>query len=324
MRPNGHLFGAPIPIAGMAGDQQAATFGQACVTPGLVKNTYGTGSFLMNTGDKPAASRARLLATIAWQLGGAATYALEGSTFVTGAAVQWLRDALRLIRDAAETEALARWSPTTAGCIWSPPSWDWERPTGDPEARGILMGITRGTGRAHLARAVLEAACYQTRNVVLAMQDDAGTPLSELRVDGGMTRNDFFLQLQADLLGIPVVRPTLTETTALGAAYLSRSHRRCVRVGRGNTARRPSGQRYEPALPSEERDARYAGWRCAFARARLRPDPAKDGAPRMRTGAVPILALCIAMGAAVSADPAYLAPVAPAGGRGRSSPWARA
>jgi glycerol kinase len=144
-------------------------------------------------------------------------------------------------------------------------------PYWDPEARGILTGITRGTGRAHFARAVLEAACYQTRDVVLAMQADAGTPISELRVDGGMTRNDFFLQLQADLLGIPVVRPTLTETTALGAAYLASLTVGVFESGEGIAARRHSGQRFEPALPSEERDARYAGWRRAVAQARLRP-----------------------------------------------------
>ena len=280
--PNSHLFGAteaglfgaPIPIAGMAGDQQAATFGQACVTPGLVKNTYGTGSFLlMNTGEEPAASRARLLTTIAWQLGGKArpTYALEGSIFVTGAAVQWLRDALGLIRDAAETEVLARSIPDNDGVYLVPAFVGLGAPYWDPEARGILTGITRGTGRAHLARAVLEAACYQTRDVVLAMQADAGTPISELRVDGGMTRNDFFLQLQADLLGIPVVRPTLTETTALGAAYLAGLTVGVFESGEGIAARRRSGQRFEPALPSEQRDARYAGWRCAVAQARLRP-----------------------------------------------------
>jgi glycerol kinase len=202
VRPTNHLFGATeaglfgvsIPIAGMAGDQQAATFGQACISPGLVKNTYGTGSFLlMNTGDKPAASRARLLTTIAWQLGEKArpTYALEGSIFVTGTAVQWLRDALGLIRDATETEVLARSVPDNGGVYLVPAFVGLGAPYWDSEARGILTGITRGTGRAHLARAVLEAACYQTRDVVQAMQADAGTPISELRVDGGMTAMTF-------------------------------------------------------------------------------------------------------------------------------------
>ena len=160
--------------------------------------------------------------------------------------------------------------PTTAGCIWSPPSWNWA-PYWDPKARGILTSITRGTGRAHLAPAVLEATCYQTRDVVLAMQADAGTPISELRVNGGMTRNDFFLQLQADLLGIPVVRPRLTETTVLGAAYLAALTVGVFDPGEGIAACRHSGQRFEPALRSEERDARYAGWRRAVAQARLRP-----------------------------------------------------
>ena len=236
LRPSSHvfggteagLFGAPIPIAAIAGDQQAATFGQACFEPGMVKNTYGTGSFLlMNTGEEPAASRARLLTTIAWQLGGEARpiYALEGSIFVTGAAVQWLRDALGLIRDAAETEILARSVPDHGGVYLVPPFVGLGAPDWDPEARGILTGIRRGTSRAHLARAALEAACYQTRDVVLAMQTDAGTPISE-RVDGGMTRNDFFLQLQADLLGDPRRAPHAHRNHGARCGLSSGSHRR--------------------------------------------------------------------------------------------------
>ncbi len=278
VRPSAHvfgettarLFGAPIPIGGMVGDQQAATFGQACFDPGMLKNTYGTGAFLlMNTGHTPVASRHRLLTTVAWQLGVEArpTYALEGSIFVTGAAVQWLRDGLGLIRDAAETEALARSVSDNGGVYIVPAFVGLGAPYWDPKARGTLTGLTRGTGRAHIVRAVLEAACYQTRDVVEAMQADAGTPLSELRVDGGMARNDFFLQLQADLLGIPVARTAITETTALGAAYLAGlatglfESTEAIAVGW-----RPE-RRFKAAISQDRRDALYAGWKHAVARA---------------------------------------------------------
>ena len=269
------LFGAPIPIAAIAGDQQAATFGQACFEPGMVKNTYGTGSFLlMNTGQTPVASRHRLLTTVAWQLGGEArpTYALEGSIFVTGAAVQWLRDGLGLIRDAAETEALARALPDNGGVYLVPAFVGLGAPYWDPEARGTLTGLTRGAGRAHLARAVLEAACYQTRDVVEAMQADVGTPLSELRVDGGMARNDFFLQLQADLLGIPVARTAMSETTALGAAYLAGLATGLFETMEAIAVGWRPERRFEPAIPQDRRDALYAEWKQAVARARLGPE----------------------------------------------------
>jgi glycerol kinase len=225
----------------------------------------------MNTGYTPVASRHRLLTTVAWQLGIEVppTYALEGSIFVTGAAVQWLRDGLGLIRDAAESEALARSVPNNGGVYMVPAFVGLGSPYWDPEARGMLTGLTRGTGRAHLARAVLEAACYQTRDVVEAMHADAGTPLSELRVDGGMARNDFFLQLQADLLGIPVERTAITETTALGAAYLAGLAAGLFQTTEAIALSWRPERRFEPEISQERRDALYAGWKHAVARARL-------------------------------------------------------
>ncbi len=194
---------------------------------------------------------------------------LEGSIFVTGAAVQWLLDGLGLIRDAAETEALARALPDNGGVYLVPAFVGLGAPYWDPEARGILTGITRGTGRAHLARAVLEAACYQTRDVVEVMQADAGTPLSELRVDGGMARNDFFLQLQADLLGIPVARTAITETTALGTAYLAGLATGLFETTEAIAVSWRPERRFEPVIAQERRDAFYAEWKQAVARARL-------------------------------------------------------
>jgi len=223
------LFGRPIPICGVAGDQQAATFGQACHKPGMVKNTYGTGSFLlMNTGHRPHASSHGLITTTAWDLGGldregcaGRSFALEGSIFVTGAAVQWLRDELQIIRSADEIEALASSVPDTGGVCFVPAFVGLGAPHWDADARGAILGLTRGVGRAHIARAVLEAACFQTSDVLTAMQADCGLVVPELRVDGGMTANSTLLQMQADILGIPVLRPSNTETTALGAAYLA-------------------------------------------------------------------------------------------------------
>jgi glycerol kinase len=275
--PSSHLFGetaadllgASIPIGGIAGDQQAATFGQACYAPGMVKNTYGTGSFLlMNTGPTPHRSRNRLLTTVAWSLADTTTYALEGSVFVTGAAVQWLRDELGIIRTPAETEALASAVPDTGGVYFVPAFVGLGAPYWDSGARGALIGLTRGTGRAHIARAALEAACYQTRDVIEAMQADCGAPLRDLRVDGGMTANNVLLQMQADLLGIPVHRPAITETTALGAAYLA-----------GLAAGRWSGtdeiaqrwrieRTFEPQMTADEREALYTGWKQAVGRVR--------------------------------------------------------
>lgn len=217
------IFGSPIAIAGVAGDQQAAAFGQACFKPGQAKNTYGTGGFLlMNIGDAPRPSTNRLITTAAWRLGrGHANFALEGSVFIAGAVVQWLRDGLRFFNAAEEIEALARSVPDNGGVYFVPAFVGLGAPHWDADARGIIVGLTRGTTRAHIARAALEAIAFQCAEVLEAMSRDAGTPLSELRVDGGASKNNLLLQFQADLSGVPVIRPAVTETTALGAAFLA-------------------------------------------------------------------------------------------------------
>jgi len=213
---------AGIAVAGIAGDQQAALFGQACHSAGMAKNTYGTGCFLlMNTGARAAASRNRLLTTVAWQHEGRTAYALEGSVFIAGAAVQWLRDGLGIIERSSDVEALAASVPDTSGVAFVPALSGLGAPYWDPRARGTLVGITRGTTRAHLARATLEAIAFQSAELIEAMAADSGIALTELRVDGGATANNLLMQMQADLLGVPVVRPKVTETTALGAAYLA-------------------------------------------------------------------------------------------------------
>lgn len=215
-------FGAPIPIAGAAGDQQSALFGQACFTPGSAKNTYGTGCFLlMHTGDTPVTSQNGLLTTIAWGLDGKVSYALEGSVFVAGAAIQWLRDELQLISSSAETEQMALSVPDTCGVYLVPAFTGLGAPYWDPHARGILTGLSRGANRSHIVRAALESMAYQTYDVLHAMEEDAQIPLAELRVDGGAAANGFLLQFQADITGVPVLRPKTLETTALGAAYLA-------------------------------------------------------------------------------------------------------
>lgn len=211
-----------IPICGIAGDQQAALFGQRCFKPGMAKNTYGTGCFLlMNTGDKPVTSENRLLSTLAWRLDGKPTYALEGSIFVAGAVVQWLRDELHFIENAADVEALAAKVPDSNGVVMVPAFAGLGAPYWNAEARGTLLGMTRGTRRSHIARACLNAIAYQTRDVLDAMQNDANTTLQELRVDGGATANDLLMQIQADIIQAPVVRPAMRESTALGAALLA-------------------------------------------------------------------------------------------------------
>lgn len=216
------LGGGRIPIAGVAGDQHAALLGQACTQPGMVKNTYGTGCFmLMNTGDTPIPSRNRLITTTAWRIAGRPSYALEGSIFVAGAVVQWLRDGLGIIRSAAEVESLAASVPDNGGVYLVPAFVGLGAPHWDPYARGAIHGITRGTTAGHLARAALESIAYQVTDLISAMQGDAGLAIGELRVDGGATANDTLMQFQADLLGVPVLRPKVTETTALGAAYLA-------------------------------------------------------------------------------------------------------
>lgn len=213
---------AAIPIAGIAGDQQAALFGQLCTQPGMVKNTYGTGCFmLMNTGDKPIPSKNNLLTTIAWQINGKTSYALEGSVFIAGAVVQWLRDGLQIIRSSADVEALAQQVTDNGGVYLVPAFAGLGAPHWNQYARGTIFGLTRGSSNAHIARAALESIAYQTTDVLQAMQNDSGIEVKELRVDGGATINDMLMQFQCDTLQVPVVRPTVYETTALGAAYLA-------------------------------------------------------------------------------------------------------
>jgi glycerol kinase len=216
------LFGAEVPISGIAGDQQAATFGQACFAPGTAKNTYGTGCFmLLNTGEKPVRSTNGMLTTIGWGLGGKVTYCLEGAIFIAGAVVQWLRDGLGIIGSSAEVEQLAMGAPDSGGVYFVPAFVGLGAPHWNPRARGTIIGLTRGTKREHLARAALESMAYQTRDVLDAMQRDAGLRLTALKVDGGASRNDLLMQFQADILGTTVQRPIVSETTALGAAYLA-------------------------------------------------------------------------------------------------------
>jgi glycerol kinase len=218
----GAFGGVSAPVSGIAGDQQAALFGQACTRVGMAKNTYGTGSFvLLQTGDERVASRSGMLTTVAWRRSGTLSYALEGAIFVTGAALQWLRDGLGVIQTAAEAGPLAASVPDTGGVYLVPAFVGLGGPHWDPHARGTIVGLTRGTGRAHVVRAAVEAMAYQTRDVVEAMEDDSGTKFTELRVDGGAVVMDVMCQFQADLLGIPVRRPGHTETTGLGAAYLA-------------------------------------------------------------------------------------------------------
>jgi glycerol kinase len=261
-------FGAAVPITGLAGDQQAALFGQGCVAVGEAKNTYGTGCFLLaNTGERPAASEGGLLTTIAWELDGAVRYALEGSAFVTGAAVQWLRDGLGIIRDAAETEALARAATGGDGLQLVPAFTGLGAPHWDPRARGLLIGIERGTTRADIVRATLDSIAFQTRDLVEAMRA-AGQPIAVLRADGGGTANGYLMQRQADLLGIPVEVAGVQETTALGAAFLAGLGAGVWRDVADVAGRRTVAARYAPALGAAERDARYADWLRAVERAR--------------------------------------------------------
>jgi glycerol kinase len=216
------LFASPIPVAGIAGDQQAALFGQMCIEPGMVKNTYGTGCFMvMNIGNKPIESKNQLLTTIAWKIGSETQYAIEGSIFIAGAVVQWLRDGLGIIKESADIEKLASRVQDNGGVYFVPAFAGLGAPHWDQHARGTIVGITRGSTSAHIARASLESIAYQTLEVLLAMQKDSGIHIKELRVDGGATFNNFLMQFQSDLLQAKVVRPVITETTALGAAYLA-------------------------------------------------------------------------------------------------------
>lgn len=264
------LFGAGIPITGIAGDQQAALFGQACFEPGMLKNTYGTGCFMvMNTGEQPRASKNGLLTTIAWQIGKEkAQYALEGSVFIAGAAVQWLRDELGLIKSSAEIEALAKGVNDNGGVYFVPAFVGLGSPYWDAQARGIIVGLTRGANRHHLARAALEAIAYQSCDLAEAMKEDLGANLAELRVDGGAAVNNLLMQFQADILDLPVIRPRTTETTALGAAYLAG-----LAVGYWKNlaeiaARWQEEKRFNPVLSASERARLYEEWKKAVARAR--------------------------------------------------------
>jgi glycerol kinase len=218
----GRLFNARVPVAGIAGDQQAALFGQMCLQPGALKNTYGTGAFMvLNTGDKPVVSKNNLLTTVAWKINGQTTYALEGSIFIAGAVVQWLRDGLGIIRKSADVEQLAATVRDNGGVFLVPAFAGLGAPHWDQFARGTITGITRGTTAGHIARAALESIAYQTADVLEAMQADSGIPVQELRVDGGATGDDLLMQFQSDILGLPLVRPKIREITALGAAYLA-------------------------------------------------------------------------------------------------------
>jgi len=265
------VLGAAVKIAGIAGDQQAATFGQACFAPGMAKNTYGTGCFLlMNSGHAPRRSHNRLLCTVGWRLGnkGADTYCLEGSVFVGGAVVQWLRDGLGFFANSAEVEALAAQAADNGGVYLVPAFAGLGSPHWDPNARGMMIGMTRGTTRAHVARAALESIAFQSAELAIAMQGDAASPLTELRVDGGAARNDLLMQFQADLVGVPVVRPAVTETTALGAAYLAG-----LAVGFWSGTEEIASlwrveRRFEPQIAAGKRDALVAEWKRAVERAK--------------------------------------------------------
>jgi glycerol kinase len=263
------LLGQPITLAGIAGDQQAATFGQACFAPGTAKNTYGTGCFmLLNTGSTPVASQNNLLTTIGWGIGGKITYCLEGSVFIAGAAVQWLRDGLGIIKTSSEVEPLAASVPHSDGVYFVPAFVGLGAPYWDPYARGTIVGMTRGTTAAHIARAALDAMAYQTRDVLEAMQRDSGVPLAALKVDGGAAVNNALMQFQSDVLGVPVQRPVVAETTALGAAYLAG-----LAVGYWRDQADVAGnwaldREFQPQLDQPSRDHLYRHWQRAVERSR--------------------------------------------------------
>ncbi|GAA5137887.1 glycerol kinase GlpK [Prosthecobacter algae] len=262
------LLGGNIPIAGIAGDQQAALFGQVCTTPGMVKNTYGTGCFmLMHTGTKRIASGNNLLTTVAWQLGdGELEYAVEGSVFIAGAVVQWLRDGLGIIKKSSEVEALAAQVPDAGGVYLVPAFAGLGAPHWDQYARGLMCGITRGTTKAHIARAALEGIAYQVTDILHAMQADAGVKLRELRVDGGASNNNLMMQFQADLLGVPVVRPVVTETTALGAAYLAGLGTGFWKNQAEIATQWQTERRFEPTMKAAQRKKLLSGWNRALER----------------------------------------------------------
>ena len=261
------IFAHPVPIAGIAGDQQAALFGQMCTEPGSVKNTYGTGCFLlMNSGTKPIMSSNNLLTTVAWKIGDTVNYALEGSIFVAGSVVQWLRDGLGIIRSSAEVEALATSVPDNAGVFFVPALTGMGAPYWDQYAKGTITGLTRGATAAHIARAALEGIAFQTMDIVEAMKKDAGVDLKELKVDGGASRNNFLMQFQSEVLGVEVIRPKVTETTAIGAAYLAG-----LAVGFWDSIDTVKQQwqqerTFSPEMPQEKVEALKAGWKDAVGR----------------------------------------------------------
>lgn len=259
-----HFFGHQVPIAGVAGDQQAALFGQACYQEGMAKNTYGTGCFmLMNTGDKAVKSEHGLLTTIAWGLDGKVEYALEGSIFVAGSAIQWLRDGLRMFKEAKDSEAYAARVSSTDGVYMVPAFVGLGTPYWDSDVRGAVFGLTRGTSKEHFIRATLESLAYQTRDVLSAMEQDSGIALKTLRVDGGAVQNNFLMQFQSDILNVPVERPIVSETTALGAAYLAG-----LAVGYWGSQEEIAKQwmidkKFEPGMSDSEREKLYEGWKKA-------------------------------------------------------------
>jgi glycerol kinase len=263
------LFSTRVPIAGIAGDQQAALFGQMCLQPGMLKHTYGTGGFMMlNTGDKPVPSKNNLLTTIGWKVQGQVTYALEGSIFIAGAVVQWLRDGLGIIRTSSDVERLAASVADNGGIYLVPAFAGLGAPHWDQFARGTIVGITRGTTAGHLARAALESIAYQTMDVLQAMEADSGIPLKELRVDGGATVDDLLMQFQADLIGVPLVRPKVRETTALGAAYLAGL---AVGYWRDTNEIQHQWQKdkeFRPELDRAKADELKRGWQKAVERAK--------------------------------------------------------
>ena len=259
-----HFFGQEVPIAGIAGDQQAALFGQACFGEGMAKNTYGTGCFmLMNTGEKAVKSDNGLLTTLAWGVDGKVEYALEGSIFVAGSAIQWLRDGLRMLKNAADSESYASKVESTDGVYVVPAFVGLGTPYWDSDVRGAVFGLTRGTSKEHFVRATLESLAYQTRDVLSAMEADSGIELKALRVDGGAVKNDFLMSFQSDILNVPVERPKVNETTALGAAYLAG-----LAVGywesRDDIAKQWAVDRaFEPKMNSDKREELYSGWKKA-------------------------------------------------------------
>lgn len=265
-----HFFGHEVPIAGIAGDQQSALFGQACFESGMAKNTYGTGGFLlMNTGEKPVKSENGLLTTIAWGYGGKVEYALEGSIFVSGAAIQWLRDGLRMFNKSPESEQYAERVDSTEGVYFVPAFVGMGAPYWDSEMRGAIFGLTRGVEKEHFVRATLESMAYQTKDVLDAMVEDSKIPVKSLRVDGGAVPNNFLMQFQSDMLGVDVERPELSETTALGAAYLAGLALGFWKSRNEITERWHLERRFEPKLKEETREKLYEGWRKAVEAAQV-------------------------------------------------------